>query len=145
MEIKVHLIPDAFHLTHVGELHDGNYFWIDSQVDSDGNDTRDFISVYIFDPKGNLIDSTIIDRGLRSNSDQIVLKDAFDRESKRIGMKRRTSFWAFPFSVAAFGLTFGLVVRDRQAGELDGYQAVDALPGYTLMFYPPWSDGLYDT
>ena len=77
--------------------------------------------------------------------DQIAIKDAFDRESKRIGVKRRTSFWAFPFSVAACGLTFGLVARDRQAGELDGYQAVDALPGYTLMFYPPWSDGLYDT
>ena len=56
MEIKVHMIPDAFHLTHVGELHDGNYFWIDSQLDSDGSDTRDFIAVYIFDPKGNLID-----------------------------------------------------------------------------------------
>ena len=145
MEIRVHLIPDHFHLTHVGELHDGNYFWIDNQLASDGNDTRDFIAVYIFDRKGNLIDSKIIDRGLRSNSDQLPLKEVIDRESKRTGVKRRTSFWAFPFSVAAFGLIFGLVVRDRQAGELDGYQAVDVLPGYTLMFYPPWSDGLYDT
>ena len=78
MEIRVHLIPDDFHLTHVGELHDGNYFWIDNQLASDGNDTRDFIAVYIFDRKGNLIDSKIIDRGLRSNSDQLLLKEVID-------------------------------------------------------------------
>lgn len=145
MEIKIHLIPDSFHLTDVGELNDGNYYWIDRQLVSDGTDTRDFVAVYLFDPQGNLINSEIIDRGLRSDPNKIPLEDVFDRVSKRIGVKRRTDFWVYPFSVAAFGQKFGLVVRERQEGERDGFQAVDAMPGFTLMFYPPWIDGLYDT
>lgn len=142
---KLRLIPDRYHLSDVGQLIDGNHYWIDIQLNSEGDDTRDFVAVYIFDTDGVKIEHEIIDLGLRSAPNATSAKKAVEQQRQRIGIKKRKDFWVRPFSVEAYGLVFGLIVREREPGELEGFQAVDAMPGWTLMFYPPWDDGLYDT
>ena len=142
---KIRLIPDRYHLTDVGQLADGNNYWIDIQLNPEGRDTRDFIATYIFDADGELIEFQIIDLGLRSDPNALSARAVIKEESDRIGAKENSDFWVSPFAVKTHGLVFGLVVRDRQKGELEGFQAVDAMPGWTIMFYPPWEDGLYDT
>ena len=142
---KLRLIPDRYHLKNVGQLNNGNYYWIDVQLDSNGRETRDFIATYIFDADGVLIEHKIIELGIRSDPSALSARVIIGQESTRIGVKKRKDFWVRPFSVKANGAVFGLVVREREQGELEGFQAVDAMPGWTLMFYPPWADGLYDT
>lgn len=142
---KVRLIPDRYRLTDLGQLDDGNYFWIDLQIANEGRETRDFMATYYFDSNGDLIGHKIKDLGLRSSPDALSARETIEHEKTRIGEWDRKDFWVRPFSINSHGLVFGLVVRERQAGELEGFQAVDAMPGWTLMFYPPWEDGQYDT
>lgn len=149
---KIHLIPDRYHLIDVGQLKDGNNYWIDVQLSSEGMDTRDFVAIYIFDSAGKLIDSEIIDLGLRSDPNALKARDVIKQQKSRIGVGRtgvfgqkRESFWVQLFSVEAHGLVFGLVVREPEENDEEMPPMVDAMPGWTLVFYPPWEDGQYDT
>ncbi len=149
---KILLIPDRYHLIDVGQLNNGNNYWIDVQLNSEGMDTRDFLATYIFDKAGKLIDSDITDLGLRSNPNAVPAKDAIRRQKSKIGVRRTgifgrksKSFWVQPFSVTAHGLVFGLVVREPEEDDEEMPPMVDAMPGRTLVFYPPWEDGQYDT
>ena len=58
---KIRLVPDRRHLKNVGQLDDGSNFWIDAQLCSVGQDTRDFVATYVFDADGNLISNEIRD------------------------------------------------------------------------------------
>ena len=142
---KLRLIPDRYHLADVGPLENGNNYWIDVQLNSEGRDTRDFVATYVFDTVGELIQHKITDLGLCSDPNALPANAMVKQERERIGAKERRGIWGRPFAIQTFGLVFGLVVRDPQQGEIEGYQAVDAMPGWTLMFYPPWEDGLYNT
>ena len=142
---KIRLIPDRYNLPNVGQLENGNYYWIDIQLHSDGSDTRDFIAVYQFNADGEKVEHEIIDLGLRSAENFQSIEETIVREQRRIGIRNRSAFWVRPFSIEAYGFVFGLVVRKRALGEIEGYQAIDAMPGWTMMFYPPWEDGFYDT
>ncbi len=149
---KIHLIPDRYHLIDVGQLNDGNNYWIDVQLSSEAMDTRDFVATYIFDNARKLIDSDIIDLGLRSDPNALQARDVIKQQKSRIGVgragifgRKRESFWVQPFSVEAHGLVFGLVVREPEEDDVEMPPMVDALPGWTLVFYPPWEDGQYDT
>lgn len=146
---KIHLIPDQYHLSNVGQLRNGNNYWIDIQLKSEGNRTRDFVATYIFDADGKLIDSNIIDLGLRTDENALSATTVIAEEKSRIGvinyesfLGEKKSFWVYPFSIFSHNLIFGLVVRKEDKDECG---IVDAMPGYTIMFYPPWEDGAYDT
>ena len=135
-----------------GQLDDGSHYWIDVQLNSEGQDTRDFVATYVFDADGRLIDHKVKDLGLRSNPLSLSARAILTQERERLGLKKtifgrakRSDFWVRPFSVEAHGLVFGLVVRETNDAEPESINAVDAMPGRTLMFYPPWQDGRYDT
>ena len=138
---KVHLIPDDYHLTHVGSLSDERLYWIDVQLSSDRDtrDTQDFVCVYIFNLDGELIAHKITDLGYRS-SPLFSASKIIEQELARLPNPRSRNIWVRPFSVEEHGLTFGLVVRDEEDNPV-----VDAVPGMTLMFYAPWVEGGYDT
>ena len=144
-EIRVHLIPDEWHLHHVGKLPDGRLIWIETQLSYDRTlrDTRDFLCIWIFSKEGVLTDqSKIIDLGWRSNP--IGSRRLFiEQELEALGGLTVTDIWVRPFSVEKYGLIFGLLIRDED--DTDGDILIDAMPGMTLMFYPPWSEGGYDT
>ncbi len=150
MDFKVRLIPDDYHIYHVGKLAAGAQFWIDVQLRSEAESTRDFVATYVFDLDGVLIHNEIVDLGLRSESDRRVPAIVIDEQLARLGSFEKTDISVFPFSINAHGLTFGLVVRqpDPDEPEENGDEIgplVDAFPGWTLMFYPPWDEGLYAT
>ena len=149
MTFKIRLIPDKWHLQDVGKLDSGALYWIDVQLNSEGGDTRDFVATYVFDLDGTLIWNDIEDLGLRSNSNLQGVSPIISRHREKLGPGQITDISVHPFSVNAHGLVFGLVIRkpepDDENWQDDEGPYVDAMPGWTLMFYPPWEEGLYDT
>jgi len=140
---KIHLIPDDFHIRHVGHLADGRLFLVDSQLSFDGKTraTRDYVCTFIFDVDGHLIDHQIDLHGERGAYPQSKAKETFDRHLAALGAATVAAIWIRPFTVMAFGLDFGFVPRQLD----DGGWCVESMPGNTLAFYPPWEEGGYDT
>ena len=149
-ELKIRLIPDSFHLQDVGKLDSGALYWIDVQLIPEGKQTRDFVVTYIFDLEGTLIQSDIQDLGLRSDPSRRNPSEVALQQKEKIGSGQLVEIWVHPFAVKSHDKVFGLVVRKPEPDEpQDIYEEsgtfVDALPGCTLMFYPPWDEGNYDT
>ena len=153
MTFKIRLIPDRYHLHDIGKLESGAFCWITLQLHWDGEDTRDFVATYIFDADGRLIQHIIDDLGLRSGPSGKSAKSVIAEHKRLIGPIEPTDIWVSPFSVSAYGLEFGLIERKLDPDDDPEYleklkedgPLVDAMPGHTLMFYPPWDEGLYDS
>jgi len=62
------LVPDGYHLKHVGKTVQGNGYWIDVQLAIENGGTRNFVAAYVFDGDGNLISSEVVDCGLRTRN-----------------------------------------------------------------------------
>ncbi|WP_139212392.1 hypothetical protein [Jannaschia pohangensis] len=140
------LVPDDYHLKHVGKTAKGNGYWIDVQLAREKGGTRDFVAAYVFDREGDLIHSEVVDRGLRKEEPDQPLEEIIGKLKKKIDAKNVTEIIVKPFSVSFYGHTFGLVVREAEDGEGTSEETlIDAMPGYTLMFYGPWSLCNYDT
>jgi len=140
------LVPDSYHLQHVGLTAQGNGYWIDIQLAAEKEGVRDFVAAYIFDEKGNLISAEVIDRGLRSSNPAQTVQEIIVRLKKKIEAKDTTEIRVKPFSVSFYGHTFGLVIREAdEEDEVSDETLIDAVPGYTLMFYGPWNSCNYDT
>lgn len=150
MSFKIHLIPDDYHLPHVGRLADGGFFWIDGQLTWGRGATRDFICTYLFDQDGRLARHNIEDLGCRNEENRKDVRQIIDKHLAALGPYETADIWVEPFSVSAHGESFGLVTRvadtPKEAEDLERIgPLVDAMPGLTLMFYPPWDEGAYDT
>jgi len=134
------LVPDDYHLQHVGKTVQGNGYWIDVQLATEEVGTRDFVAAYVFDGEGNLNSSEVVDRGLRTDNSAQTLEETIGKLKKKNDAKDVTEILVKPFSVSFYGHTFGLVVRETEEGdEASGETLIDAMPGHTLMFYGPWS------
>lgn len=140
------LVPDDFHLHHGGKTAQGNGYWIDTQLAIEKDGTRDFVAAYVFDREGKLISSEVVNRGLRSEEQTQTLEEIIGKLKKKINAKETTEILVKPFSASFYGHTFGLVVREAEEGDDATMEVlIDAMPGYTLMFYGPWSSCNYDT
>lgn len=140
------LVPDDYHLQHVGKTSQGNGYWIDIQLATEKDGTRDFVAAYVFDREGNLISSEVLDRGLRNDNPAQTFDEAIGNLKKKIDAKDIAKILVKPFSVSFYGHTFGLVVRETEdVDEATEETLIDAMPGHTLMFYGPWSQCNYDT
>ena len=120
------------------------------QLVPEGEQARDFVVTYIFDLEGTLIQSDIQDLGLRSDPNRRNPSEVVLQQKEKIGSGQLAEIWVHPFAVKSHDKVFGLVVRKPEPDEpQDIYDEsgpfVDALPGWTLMFYPPWDEGNYDT
>ena len=96
--------------------------------------------LFLFDKNGVLIEHKIDKAGPRSQTTDADIKTLYDAHIDALGEHTKTSIWIKLFDVQAHGITFGLISRNE-----GGEWVVDFVPGYTLMFYPPWAEGLYDT
>jgi hypothetical protein len=139
--IRVRLIRDWYHLKHIGQTQDGLFCWICGQL----NAGRDFVATYIFDSEGVLVEYDIIDLGRRGAPDELSARRVIKEQKVRFGFRKTSDFWIYPFAIEAHDTVFGLVERVPEPGEQQEFQLIDALPGWTLMFYPPWEEGRYDT
>ncbi len=140
------LVPDDYHLQHVGKTIQGNGYWIDTQLVVEGDDTRDFVAAYVFDNKGNLISSEVVDLGLRSDQPVQTTEEVIGQLKRKIDAKEAGEIIVKPFATSFYGQTFGLVVREKETRDGAAGQAlIDAMPGHTLMFYGPWNSCNYDT
>lgn len=140
------LVPDRYHLQHVGRTAQGNGYWIDLQLASEDGDTRDFVAAYVFDKAGYLISCDVVDKGKRNQSPPHSTEKIIERLKRKIDAKETAEIWVRPFSVTYYGHIFGLIVREYEEGDADtGETLVDAMPGWTLMFHGPWSSCNYSS
>ncbi|MEE9388724.1 MAG: hypothetical protein V3U96_08935 [Paracoccaceae bacterium] len=140
------LVPDDFHLQHVGKTVQGNGYWICNQLAPEDGSTRDFLAAYVFDKTGNLISSEVLDQGLRSSQSEQTTEELIRKLMKKIDAKEIAEILVKPFSVSFYGHIFGLVIREmEEGGDAEQDMLIDAMPGHTLMFYGPWSLCNYDT
>ena len=140
------LVPDDFHLQHVGKTAQGNGYWIDVQLAIEEEGTRHFVAAYVFDREGNLIYSEVVDRGLRNDKPVRNLEEIIGKLKKKIDAGDVAEILVKPFSVSFYGHTFGLVIREAEdSDEASEETLIDAMPGHTLMFYGPWSLCNYDS
>ncbi len=147
-DFKIPLVPDRYHLKDVGKTKQGNGFWVTTQLSVKDGTRTDYVAAYIFDTKGNLISSEVSVLSAHDAYSRKKVGEAIDKVKAKIDAVTIEPIRVRPFSVSYFGETFGLVMRE----EHEGYTIntvddilVDALPGYTLMFYPPWQTCNYDT
>jgi hypothetical protein len=138
---KIRLIPDQWRIRDVGRLSDGRLFFIDSQLESGGGSTRDFVCTFIFDKDGRLDEHSIESIGERGAYRDGAVGRAIRRHVAALGNRILTDIWVRPFSVDSNGTVFGLIPRKTEAGSW----RVELMPGNTLSFYPPWEAGKYDT
>ena len=138
---KVHLIPDIWHIQHVGRVDDGRLFWIDAQLDYANGITQDFVCTFVFDPDGHLVDHSIELIGERGTYPNGSVDIAMQKHLAALGSHSVTDIWVRPFNPERHGAVFGLVPRQTPGGEW----RVEFMPGNTLSFYPPWEAGEYDT
>ena len=138
---KIRLIPDSWHIRHVGRVADGRLFWVASQLDSTGGATKDFVCTFIFDQDGGLFEHSIELIGVRGSYPDDSFTKSLDRHVAALGDCAVTDIWVRPFSIQGHGTEFGLIPRQTEGG---GWR-VEFMPGNTLSFYAPWESGEYDT
>lgn len=138
---KIRLIPDSWHIRHVGRVADGRLFWVASQLDSAGGATKDFVCTFIFDQDGNLIEPSIELIGVRGSYPDDSFSKAKDRHITALGDHTVADIWVRPFSIESHGTAFGLIPRQMEGG---GWR-VEFMPGNGLSFFAPWEAGEYDT
>jgi hypothetical protein len=138
---KIRLIPDDWHIQHVGRLADGRLFWVDAQLDPAGGRTKDFVCSFIFDQDGRLTEHSIELIGVRGSYPERSVAMAMERHLSALGNHDSTDIWVRLFSVESNGTVFGLIPREYESGEWQ----VEFMPGNTLSFYAPWEAGEYDT
>jgi hypothetical protein len=138
---KIRLIPDDWHIRHVGRLTDGRLFWVDGQLDPAGGATKDFVCTFVFDQDGSLVENSIELIGVRGSYPNGSVAQAMNRHLSALGNPANADIWVRPFSVESNGAVFGLIPRQTE----DGEWRVEFMPGNTLSFYAPWDAGEYDT
>ena len=138
---KIRLVPDDWHIQHVGRLIDGRLFWVDGQLNPTGGVTKDFVCTFIFDQDGGLMEHSIELIGVRGSCPGRSVAMAMDRHVAALGDHSATDIWVRPFSVDSNNTVYGLIPRQTEGGEW----RVEFMPGNTLSFYAPWEAGEYDT
>lgn len=138
---KIRLIPDHWHLPHVGRLVAGKLYFVEPQLISSMGITRDFVCTYVFDASGQIDDHFIELIGTRESYRDGTVGDAISRHLSKLGERSVEGIWIRPFSIAIEGTSFGFIPRQTP----NGSWRVEAMPGNTLSFYPPWASGGYDT
>ena len=138
---KIRIVPDQWHIHHVGRLSDGGLFIVESQLDPNSGITKDFVCTYVFSDDGQLARHAIELVGERGSYDEGSVGKTIERHLAALGHRKRIDIWVRPFRIESHGVVFWLIPRQLEGG---GWR-VESMPGNTLSFYPPWAAGEYDT
>ena len=136
---------DDYHAQHVGFTKDGFQFFLTTpfEPEIDGGDGGEYIALFKFDKKGNLVSHNIESFGPRNTVDYDMVSKTYDSILESLGEIEFCRIEVKPFSVTFNNVQFGLVVREPEDEE-DIY-AVELLPGNYMAFFEPWDSGEYDT
>lgn len=138
---KIRLIPDDYHLPHIGRLSDGRLFLVAIQLEFGRIPTRDYVCTFLFDDDGKLVDQTIDLVGERDSYPTELVRRIYDRHLEALGRHEISEIWLRPFKAQSHGVEFGFIAdHDEEAG-----WRVEFMPGNTMCFWPPWDSGEYDT
>ena len=147
------LIPinhDDYHAKHIGKTADGRQFFLTTPFVPaiGGNPGREFLALYLFDAKGELLEAQIEDLGVRQNPilpgnvDEDHAASLLESWLSELGKVSFCNIKVAPFRLERFGIEFGLIPREPV--DEDDHWWVTVEPGDYMAFYPPW-DGDYDT
>jgi hypothetical protein len=134
---------DAYHAEHIGRTRDGLQFFLTNPfVPASSNDPgREFVALYIFDAKGNLIEAKIDDFGPRKSMDKVAAERIYTTRLEELGDISYERIDIAPFSLERFGVTFGLLPDVDEEGVL----SMILEPGNYMAFYEPWDSGDFVT
>ena len=131
---------DDYHAQHIGITEEGLQFFLTTPFEPGG---CEYIALFIFDNKGNLINSDIEALGLRGAFSEEEAKGKYNLKLSMLGKKKYQRIEVKPFSVKFNGIDLGLIVREPE--DEDDVWAVELLPGNYMAFFEPWDSGEYDT
>jgi hypothetical protein len=136
---------DDYHANRVGRTKDGLQVFVTTPfVPALGDEIgREFLAVYIFDPKGKLVEARIDDLGPRSQLDRDLARHLLEQRMSELGPLDYGRIVVQPFAIERFGTTVGLVPREPEVDD-DGWW-VELQPGNYMAFHEPWDSGEYDT
>jgi hypothetical protein len=137
--------PDDYHAEFVGKTADGKQFFLTTPFDpaSPNRPGNEFVALYMFDQKGNLIETLIDEFGPRNAMDTDARDALLKKRPDDLGEIEFGRIEIAPFSVEKFGITFGLIPNEPE--DEDDYLSFSIMPGDYMAFYEPWDSGDYDT
>jgi len=136
---------DDYHAEHVGRTADGRQFFLTNPFEPaiGARDGCEFVALYIFDSKGELLEARIDSFGPRHSVDDEARRSLYEKRLLELGEVSFERIEVAPFALEKFGSTFGLVLRHPE--DEDDPWAVEVQPGNYMAFFEPWDSGDYDT
>jgi hypothetical protein len=136
---------DDYHAQHVGRTKDGRQFFLTTPFEPPHGADKggEYVALFLFDRKGNLIEAKIDDFGPRDAVDENKRRSLYEERLASLGEVAFDRIEVKPFAVEKFGRQFGLITREPE--DDDDSWAVEMLPGNYMAFFEPWDSGDYDT
>ena len=136
---------DDYHAKHLGVTPDGFQFFLTNPFEPafPGKEGCEYIALFKFDKKGNLIDSDIESLGPRGSISDKEASKKYYSKLESLGNVTYQRIEVKPFTVKYNDTDIGLIAREPE--EEDDIWAVELLPGNYMAFFEPWDSGEYDT
>lgn len=136
---------DDYHAEHVGRTDDGRQFFLTMPFKPTTSHCpgSEFVALFLFDERGNLLDAKIDDFGPRESVDEAKHRECYESRLMDLGAVSFERIEVRPFEVERFGTSFGLIPREPE--DEDDIWAVEMQPGNYMAFFAPWDSGEYDT
>jgi hypothetical protein len=131
---------DDYHAQHIGITEDGLQFFLTNPFEPG---ECEYIALFKFDPKGNLVDSDIEALGARGTFSEDEAREKYSSKLNSLGKVNFQRIEVKPFSVKFNDTDIGLITREPKVE--DDIWAVELLPGNYMAFFEPWDSGEYDT
>ncbi len=136
---------DDYYASRVGQTVEGRQFFVAQPfVPALGNEPgREFLTVYLFDKDGELLEARIDDLGTRAALNRDQARRLLEERMAELGPVKYGRTQVQPFAIERLGTTFGLIPRPPEE-EGDSWW-VDLQPGNYMAFHEPWDSGEFDT
>ena len=131
---------DDYHAQHIGITQEGLQFFLTTPFEPGG---CEYIALFKFDKKGNLVDSDIESLGVRGSFSEEEASKKYSSKLDSLGDVNYQRIEVKPFSVKYNDADIGLISREPE--DEDDIWAVELLPGNYMAFFEPWDSGEYDT
>ncbi|HEY9716255.1 MAG TPA: hypothetical protein V6C69_02205 [Trichormus sp.] len=135
---------DDYDAQYVGRTADGRQFFLTTPFlpARDPSAGNEFVALFLFDGKGDLLEAKIDEFGPRAMLDLERRKELKAQRMAELGKVSFERIAVKPFFVEGFGQAVGLIPFQY---EKDNRWYVVMLPGNYMSFGEPWDYGHYDT
>lgn len=125
---------DDYHSRFIGRTADGLQFFFPPIFDA-----HEYITLFLFNDEGDLVESRIEDLGPRTTLDKEKARAIRNKWLEEL----KPDFQYIeikPFAIEYNGIMMGLIPTKH-----DDYWVAEVLPGNVMAFSAPWDQGDYDT